>query len=80
MLQHHEARSLGVGKPITKVGAWAIRWLHRFRDANRARRQRQALLGMNDKMLADIGLTRSDLTNARSRKSTLRDPFWQGFL
>jgi uncharacterized protein YjiS (DUF1127 family) len=46
-------------------------WLKALAQARRHRREVQMLAGLDRRMLADIGLTRSDLTDAFS------EPFWE---
>ncbi len=51
--------------------AFVTRWLKSFARARRHRRQAAALAGLDRRMLADIGLSRSDLNDAFS------GPLWE---
>jgi uncharacterized protein YjiS (DUF1127 family) len=53
------------------VLAFVTRWLKAFGRARRHRREAAALAGLDRRMLADIGLNRSDLRDAFS------EPFWE---
>jgi uncharacterized protein YjiS (DUF1127 family) len=48
------------------VLAFVTRWLKAFARARRHRREAAALAGLDRRMLADIGLSRSDLNDAFS--------------
>jgi uncharacterized protein YjiS (DUF1127 family) len=50
--------------------AFVTHWLKRMARARRHRREANVLAGLDRHMLADIGLTRSDLRDAFS------EPFW----
>jgi uncharacterized protein YjiS (DUF1127 family) len=50
--------------------AFVAYWLKQIARARRHRREAAALAGLDRRMLADIGLTRSDLRDAFS------EPFW----
>jgi uncharacterized protein YjiS (DUF1127 family) len=51
--------------------AAAARWIRQFVQAYRNRRGAATLAGFDDRMLADIGLTRSDVRDA------FAEPLWQ---
>ena len=51
--------------------AMVTRWLKDLARARRNRREALMLAGLDRRMLADIGLTRSDVTDAFS------EPFWE---
>jgi len=53
------------------VLAFVTRWLKAFARARRHRREATALAGLDRRMLADIGLSRSDLNDAFS------GPLWE---
>jgi uncharacterized protein YjiS (DUF1127 family) len=53
------------------VLAFVTRWLKSFARARRHRREAAVLAGLDRRMLADIGLSRSDLRDAFS------EPFWE---
>ena len=53
------------------VLAFVTRWLKAFARARRHRREATALAGLDRRMLADIGLSRSDVVDAFSA------PFWE---
>ncbi|MGA8001441.1 MAG: DUF1127 domain-containing protein [Pseudolabrys sp.] len=50
--------------------ALVTRWLKELAEARKYRRQAQALVGLDHRMLADIGITRADVRDAFS------EPFW----
>jgi len=50
--------------------ALVTRWLKRLAQAHRHRREAQVLAGLDRHMLADIGITRADVSDAFS------EPFW----
>lgn len=50
---------------------FVTQWLKRLARAHRHRREAAALAGFDRRMLADIGITRSDLRDAFS------EPFWE---
>lgn len=50
--------------------AFIAHWLKRLARAHRHRREAAKLAGLDRRMLADIGITRSDLSDAFS------EPFW----
>src|SRR6266702_1634769 len=52
------------------VLAFVTRWLRELAEARRHRREAQVLAGLDRRMLADIGITRSDVRDAFS------EPFW----
>src|SRR5262245_9680058 len=60
----------------TLVGVFAsllalvTRWLKELAEARRHRREANALIGLDQRMLADIGITRADVRDAFS------EPFW----
>ncbi len=51
--------------------ALVTHWLKRLSEARRHRREAQVLAGLDRRMLADIGITRADVSDAFS------EPFWQ---
>jgi uncharacterized protein YjiS (DUF1127 family) len=51
--------------------ALVTRWVKRLSEARRHRREAQVLAGLDRRMLADIGITRADVSDAFS------EPFWQ---
>ena len=51
--------------------AFVTRWLKDFARARRHRREVTVLAGLDNRMLADIGVTRADLRDAFS------EPFWE---
>jgi uncharacterized protein YjiS (DUF1127 family) len=53
------------------VLSFLTHWLKRLLRAHRHRRDAAALVGLDRRMLADIGITRSDLRDAFS------EPFWE---
>jgi uncharacterized protein YjiS (DUF1127 family) len=53
------------------VVAFVTHWLQALARARRHRREAAALAGLDRRMLADIGLNRSDLRDAFS------EPFWE---
>jgi uncharacterized protein YjiS (DUF1127 family) len=50
--------------------ALVTRWLKELAEARRHRREANALIGLDQRMLADIGITRADVRDAFS------EPFW----
>jgi uncharacterized protein YjiS (DUF1127 family) len=50
--------------------ALVTRWLKELVEARKHRRQAHALVGLDHRMLADIGITRADVRDAFS------EPFW----
>src|SRR5215813_5628980 len=50
--------------------AFVTRWLKELMEARRHRREAHALIGLDRRMLADIGITRGDVQDAFS------EPFW----
>ena len=55
---------------FASVLAFVTRWLKELAEARRHRREAQVLAGLDRRMLADIGITRSDVRDAFS------EPFW----
>ena len=51
--------------------AFVTRWLKEMARASRHRREARMLAGLDRRMLADIGITRSDVRDAFS------EPFWE---
>jgi len=51
--------------------ALVTHWLKRLSEARRHRREARVLAGLDRHMLADIGITRADVSDAFS------EPFWQ---
>jgi uncharacterized protein YjiS (DUF1127 family) len=51
--------------------ALVTHWLKQLARARRHRREAQVLAGLDHRMLADIGISRSDLNDAFS------EPFWE---
>ena len=60
-----------VGRALTALGSHARRGLKRFADRLRNRRDAMRLADLDDRMLADIGLTRCDLRDAYA------EPLWR---
>lgn len=56
---------------FASVLAVVISWVQELARARRNRRQARQLAGLDRRMLADIGITRSDLRDAFS------EPFWE---
>jgi uncharacterized protein YjiS (DUF1127 family) len=50
--------------------ALVTRWLKELAEARRHRREANALIGLDQRMLSDIGITRADVRDAFS------EPFW----
>jgi uncharacterized protein YjiS (DUF1127 family) len=50
--------------------ALVTRWLKELVEARRHRREANVLIGLDQRMLADIGITRADVSDAFS------EPFW----
>ena len=69
-LTTHVAPSLST-RALAAVVAAVVRAGRRMADAWRHRHDAAALAGFDDRMLADIGLTRSDLNDA------LAEPLWR---
>ena len=57
-------------RAFASVLALLTRWLKELVEARRHRRQANVLAGLDRRMLADIGITRSDVCDAFS------EPFW----
>ena len=55
---------------FASVLALVTRWLKELVEARRHRREANVLVGLDQRMLADIGITRADLRDAFS------EPFW----
>src|SRR6476660_10063084 len=55
---------------FASVLAFVTRWLKELLDARRHRREANVLVGLDRRMLADIGITRADVRDAFS------EPFW----
>src|SRR5262249_59573274 len=55
---------------FASVLALVTRWLKELVEARRHRREANMLVGLDQRMLADIGITRADLRDAFS------EPFW----
>jgi len=55
---------------FASVLALVTRWLKELLEARRHRREANMLVGLDQRMLADIGITRADLRDAFS------EPFW----
>ena len=66
--------SIAAGAPVrrvlTAVGGTLVRGLARVRQALKNRREAAMLASLDDRMLADIGITRSDLRDAYA------EPLW----
>jgi uncharacterized protein YjiS (DUF1127 family) len=60
-----------VVRAALSVLAFVTRWLKAFARARRHRREAAALAGLDRRMLADIGISRSDVSDA------FLAPFWQ---
>jgi uncharacterized protein YjiS (DUF1127 family) len=60
-----------LARAFLAVVAFVTRWLKAFARARRHRREATALAGLDRRMLADIGLSRSDVVDAFSA------PFWE---
>jgi uncharacterized protein YjiS (DUF1127 family) len=58
-------------RALAAVTEAAARWIRHRAQAHRNRSSAAALAGFDDRMLADIGLTRSDVRDA------FAEPFWQ---
>jgi uncharacterized protein YjiS (DUF1127 family) len=58
-------------RALLSVLAIVTRWLKDFARARRHRREAKALAGLDNRMLADIGVSRADLRDAFS------EPFWE---
>ena len=56
---------------LATLAATAARWLKEYAQARRNRRQAIALANLDGRMLSDLGLTRSDVSDAFS------SPFWE---
>ena len=65
------AAAAPVGRGVLAVGGRIVRGLKRLADRLRHRREATRLAALDDRMLADIGLTRSDLRDAYA------EPLWQ---
>lgn len=57
---------------------WALRFLKRLLAANALHRQQQALLRLDDHMLSDIGLTRSEAQTEANRPVWDAPTHWRG--
>jgi uncharacterized protein YjiS (DUF1127 family) len=57
-------------RAVLAAGAGAVRRLKQFAQALKNRRRAAILTGLDDRMLSDIGLTRSDLRDAYA------EPLW----
>jgi uncharacterized protein YjiS (DUF1127 family) len=55
---------------FASVLAFVTRWLKELAAARRHRREAEILVGLDRRMLADIGITRADVRDAFS------EPFW----
>ena len=64
------AAAAPLGRALTAVGGSLLRRLAQFGRAMRNRRVAANLAGLDDRMLADIGITRSDLRDAYA------EPLW----
>jgi uncharacterized protein YjiS (DUF1127 family) len=60
-----------LGRAFLTVLAFLTRWLKSFARARRHRREAAALAGLDRRMLADIGISSSDVDDAFSM------PFWE---
>jgi uncharacterized protein YjiS (DUF1127 family) len=65
------ALPLGSGSRLLPVFAGMSAWLKKLARARRHRRQAAALASCDGRMLADLGISRSDLRDAFS------EPFWE---
>jgi uncharacterized protein YjiS (DUF1127 family) len=59
-----EALAEHTGHAVRALAGWAARLLGRIRQARRRRAETHALMMLDDRLLADIGLKRSDVTAA----------------
>src|SRR5687768_14353182 len=64
------AAAAPVGRAVLAVGGRVVRGLKQVADRLRHRREATRLAALDDRMLADIGLTRSDLRDAYA------EPLW----
>ncbi len=58
-------------QPLSILGAFVLHWAKRLTRGLRHRRAAATLAGLDERMLADIGLTHSDLRDAVS------EPLWR---
>jgi len=63
--------AVAAGRALTALGGRAWRWLKQFTDGFKNRRDAMRLADLDDRMLADIGLTRCDLRDAYA------EPLWR---
>lgn len=74
MSTHYPVLPIAAGASVraaAAVLAFIVRWLKQMSRALRHRREAAALAGLDRRMLADIGITRSDLRDAFS------EPLWE---
>lgn len=70
-LRYSRSRTMTLGQATVDAGAMLARWVKAAVRALRHRREARILAGLNDHMLADIGLTRADVQDAFS------EPLWR---
>jgi len=53
------------GPPVSGIPGWWLKVIDRIRSRNRQRRELRDLVALNDRLLADIGITREQAEAAR---------------
>lgn len=53
------------GPPVSGIPGWWLKAIDRIRSRNRQRRELRDLVALNDRLLADIGITREQAETAR---------------
>jgi uncharacterized protein YjiS (DUF1127 family) len=74
MTAHYPVLPIAAGASLRACGAilaFVVYWAKQMARAHRHRREATVLAGLDRRMLADIGITRSDVHDAFS------EPFWE---
>jgi uncharacterized protein YjiS (DUF1127 family) len=59
------APSVADGPPVSGIPGWWLKAIDRIRSRNGQRRELRDLVALNDRLLADIGITREQADAAR---------------